>query len=184
MIIRTLNAGDWEAVREILPAAFAGFPWYEDLSSEEVRRRIEIQRTKRGFSGLIAREGGMIVGASWWDSPTFKELGTERGVDLANFAAQKVSATGSHVTLIWGRETIVDPSYQGRGIASALKKAFVERLSREGGFLVLTRMREDNRPIIAVNKKLGFVPTGIRIKSSQIPSVFHEYWYLEIPAAW
>lgn len=183
MIIRTLNSRDWAAIGKILPAAFAGSPWYENLSHEEVTRRLESIQAKRGLAGLVAEEADVVFGTSLWDTPTILELESERGKALANFATEKSrSASGKQVVLVWARETLVHPKYQGQGVASALKKTFITRLGIEDGFLILTRMREDNRPIIAVNKRLGFNRTGIRTESSQKAGVFHEYWYLEIPA--
>jgi hypothetical protein len=43
--------------------------------------------------------------------------------------------------------------------------------------LILTRMRNDNLPILKIADRLGFQRTGIKIPSRQ-PGTFHEYWYL------
>lgn len=181
MIIRTLNAGDWAAIGEILPAAFAGFPWYENLSPVEVTRRLESMQAKRRTAGLVAEEAGVVLGTSLWDTPMILELESERGEALARFAAERMSTGGRSPKLVWERELLVHPNYQGRSIGTALRMEFINRLAREGNFLVLTRMRDDNLPTIRIAEKMGFSRTGIRVESSQKAGVFHEYWYLKVP---
>lgn len=176
MNIRKFAEKDTLSVQVIYRLAFASFPWYEDLSNEEIEKRWKIQQAKPGFECLIADEHNEIVGAIWWDKPTIDELCFERGEPITQFAKQK-KRMGN--LLIWVRESIVSPIHQGRGVGSQLRVAFLESvLNRcEKGVLILTRMRDDNLPIIKIAKKSGFLRTGIRTPSSQKSGVFHEYWY-------
>lgn len=175
MIIRDYLKGDEVLIWKIYQQAFAGFPWFENLSDEEVQSRWKTQSSKDGFECIVAEESGRIVGASWWDTPTLKDLANERGKDLADFSREK-----NFPLIVWIRETVVDPLFQKRGVAKKLKQESLDRLSKRKPCLVLTRMREDNKAIIRINESVGFVRTGIKRLSSQVAGVFHEYWYLEI----
>lgn len=175
--IRNLKDGDEIVIQKIYQMAFSGFPWHEDLSSEEVERRWNIQKRKRGFGGLVAEENGEVVGAIWWDLPSLEELRAERGDALAEFTVKIQRGK----LLIWEREVIVSPQYQGKKIGFQLRVAFIEKISQTTKkALILTRMRDDNIPIIGIAEKLGFLRTGIKVSSSQKSNTFHEYWYLEI----
>lgn len=202
MRIRHFDWRDECAIRRVYKRAFAGFPWYEELSDGEMQRRWEDWRTKRGAWALIAEQDEEIVGALLWDGPTLNELRAERGETLTRFAQKLVwprtvlaldelhfdhrerlirfsqERLRPHTNLIWEREVIVDPRAQGHGIGTTLRRVFLYRMvSDNATVLVLTRMRDDNLPIIRIAEKLGFLRTDIRVPSSQIPGVFHEYWY-------
>lgn len=183
MFIRQLQPTDWLAVEPVYRDAFFGFPWQEDLSAGEVRHRLQVMQTKRGAEGIVAVENSRVLGVSLWDMPTIPELQLERGQALAEFAARKMATVTGLTTVAWERELLVDPKFQGRGVGTALRKAFISLLKREAGFLVLTRMRDDNLPTIRIAEKIRLARTGIRIESSQKAGVFHEYWFLEVPSA-
>ena len=176
MNIRKFVEKDTLSVQVIYRLAFASFPWYEDLSNEEIEKRWKTQQAKPGFECLIADELDEIVGAIWWDKPTLDELCFERGELITQFAKQKIRMGD---LLIWERELIVSPAHQGRGIGSQLRVAFVELvLNRcKKGVLILTRMRDDNLPVIRIAEKSDFQRTGIRTPSNQKSWVSHEYWY-------
>lgn len=178
MNVRKFEEKDALSVQAIYRLAFAGFPWYEDLSREEIEKRWKIQRAKSGFECLVADDEikGIIVGAIWWDKPTLDELCFERGEHIAQFAKQKIRMGD---LLIWERELIVSPIHQGQGVGSQLRATFVESvLNRcEKGVLIFTRMRDDNLPVIKIAEKFGFRKIGIRTPSSQKSGVFHEYWF-------
>ncbi len=53
--------------------------------------------------------------------------------------------------------------YQGRGIASELKVRGLELLKRQGCRSLLTSNRVNNHPILAINRRLGFVPGPIEL---------------------
>lgn len=173
-MIREYREDDLVAVEEVYRLAFAGPPWHEQLSEEEVARRWQKCISERGFGCLVAEIGGQVIGFTCWDEPTLAGLAKERGQALADFAARR----GRPV--VWLRETCVAPDYQGQGVARRLKSAVVLNVSGMArSYLALTRMRDDNTGIIRLNELFGFRRTGIRVPSSQVPGLFHEYWYQE-----
>lgn len=169
-----------EPLADMYRRAFLGKPWFEDLSSEEVNKRLTIQSTRRGFQALVARSlKNEIAGALWFDSPSLEVIESERGTQLAQFA-KRYSELG--IPIVWEREVIVDPNFQNQGIATRLRETFLSylRLAYPNGAIILTRMRDDNDTIIAIAKRLGFERTGIATPSSQVYGVNHEYWYKNI----
>lgn len=159
--------------------AFAGYPWFEDLSIEEVQKRLTGNLSKRGFQAFIAESvNSETAGALWYDTPTLEELASERGQKLADFA-RTLGQTNNIETIVWEREVLVDPNFQRQGIATKLRTTFAANLeeSLPNGSIILTRMRDDNIGIIKVAEKVGYSRTGIKTPSSQTPGVFHEYWY-------
>lgn len=173
--VRDCIEGDERAVRRIYQGAFAGFPWYETLSRKEVYRRWKNYRRKRGSRAIVAERGGEIIGALLWDTPTLDELRVERGERLARFAEAHL---GRKTPLIWEREVFVSPDAQKHGVGTKLRRSFLDELRETATVLVLTRMRNDNLPIIHIARMFGFSRTGIKVPSSQVPETFHEYWFL------
>lgn len=55
------------------------------------------------------------------------------------------------------------PEWRGRGIATALKTHGIAALRAQGGTVLLTSNRVDNAPILAVNRKLGYVPGPLEL---------------------
>lgn len=173
-----------DEMKVVYQQAFAGYPWHEDLSDEEVYRRLDSQVSKPGFEGiwLLDQKDGSVVGATWFDRPSLGDLERERGSVLRKFAETQINNLGGDVELIWQRETLTTPKDQGKGIGRYLKelvKDCFEQRSLENGrpILVLTRMRGDNYGIIRINKELGMQESGILIPSSQVEGLFHQYWY-------
>jgi mycothiol synthase len=60
--------------------------------------------------------------------------------------------------IAWTNITGVLPEYRGRGIALALKLQAIAAAQARGCPLVTTENHEDNAPMRAINKKLGFTP--------------------------
>lgn len=183
-MIRPYLQGDQKAILRVYRAAFAGPPWHETLSEDEVLRRWTESRAKTGFSCLVAEQDSTIVGATWWNTLTIEELRQERGDMLADFAHTPRSAPRwacPPKTIVWIRETIVIPDAQRRGVARTLKTHVLNMLRYlPKPVLVLTRMRDDNVAIVQTNTHLGFLRTGIRVPSSQRRDIAHEYWYMLI----
>ena len=165
-------------VAELLQRGFAGAPWFEDISDTEALERVESHALKPGFEAILVREADAIVAGLWYDTPSLHELRDERGTDLANFA-QAIGEDYGINKMVWEREVVVHPEYQGRGFATRLRRAFLEQLvaGAPQPTLLLTRMRDDNMAVISVAEKLGYARTGIRMPSSQKPETTHEYWY-------
>ncbi len=171
------------AAAETCRLCFAGPPWYERLTPDEARARVERDAARPGFAGvwLMSPEGTMVA-ASWYDRPDPFTLEAERGAALRFFADTHYRAQAD---VIWMRETVVHPEFQGLGLATRIKgwvhDQIQDEVDRTGRMaLLLTRMREDNPGIIAVNRGHGYEPTGIRVESSQAPGTFHEYWSREL----
>jgi len=176
MIIRKFQNSDAERIKVIYQLAFAGYPWFENLSQEEVNLRWQTQSARRGFTCLVAEIDNEVVGATWYDIITLEELRLERGDDLANFAENF-----SGCDIVWLRETCVHPEFHGRGIARALKEAVIASIQQiNQPRLLLTRMREDNYAIIKINISLGFTRTMIKMPCSLTKGKFHEHWYKKL----
>ena len=63
-----------------------------------------------------------------------------------------------HTTIGWTNITGVAREYRGQGVALALKVKALETAKARGCTLILTENHEDNAPMRAINKKLGFTP--------------------------
>lgn len=173
--IRQLCESDSGAILELYREAFAGPPWNETLPDAELTCRWFTALAKTGFGCLVAEEARQIIGATWWDILTLEVLRQERGDALVEFAK-----THQPEKLVWLRETMVLPGYQNQGVARQLKTVALTSIcsSNKQPILILTRMREDNLPIIYLNQNLGFKKTGLHVQSSQKADTQHEYWYL------
>jgi RimJ/RimL family protein N-acetyltransferase len=166
--------------------AFAGYPWFENLTFDEAFKRVNDHASREGFEAFIAEAydgSGEIVGGLWYDKLSIDELHQERGRELASLA-QELQKQHEASDVIWEREVLVKPSYQGQKIATRLRTAFLAYLGEDlvNGGIVLTRMRDDNYAIIKVAEAVGFQRTGIKLPSSQNPTTQHEYWYRIITA--
>lgn len=173
MQVREYKPNDSKAVQTIWQKAFAGPPWYENLSHEEMERRWQACCKKNGFGCLLMQHDEKIVGFISWHTPTIDELIEERGQALATFATQ----CGRSV--VWLEVTCTDPDFQKKGVARTMREYALSKFQQSNGFLLLTRHREDNIPIINLSRSMGFLPVGIKVPSSQVHGIHHEYWYLK-----
>ncbi len=89
-----------------------------------------------------------------WDSKALILAETEAGdwVGLSQIGFQEHSGIG------WTFLTGVLLEYRGKGIAFALKLQTIDAAIARQCPLILTENHEDNAPMRAINKKLGFVP--------------------------
>ena len=178
MVIRNFQPSDVPRQLAIYQAAFAGYPWFENLSDDTVQKRWQSDSAQPGFKCLVAIIDDIVVGAVWWNELTKSNLLLERGQAIVDFVTEKYPDR----PLIWERETMTDPAYQGRGIASALRVELLSQISRNGQpLMILTRMRDDNFAIIKIAQKVGFSRTGIRLPSSASKDIYHEYWCYHYP---
>lgn len=60
--------------------------------------------------------------------------------------------------IAWTFLTVVLPKFRGKGIAYALKLRAIDVARARGCRLITTENHEDNTPMRAINRKLGFVP--------------------------
>ena len=176
-MIRNFSEDDIKSILAVYQRSFREYPWFEDLTNDELKERWRVGRSKPGFECFIYEVSGTVAGVIWWDVITLERLLSERGNRLANF----VKLNYSESILIWEREVMVHPSFQGRGVATKLREFLVERMRKNlNKTLILTRAREDNFGMIKISKKMSFQQTGIKKASSQKEGVFHEYWYLNV----
>ena len=187
--IRPFETGDAGAIRFVYKQAFAGAPWFEKLTDEQILERWQKSFQHFGFAALVALDREIIVGGHWRETTHIAEVAGKWGDKLGRFAfdfLERQSACPAHLMsahpcgdIIWERHLSVAPSWQGRGIGSLLRHTFVEQLSQEAGnFLVLTRMRDDNIAAIRTAEKLGFARTGITMSSRSAPNTQHAFWFL------
>lgn len=158
---------------------FRGFPWFEDsLTVGEVMRRLESQFGKPGLRMfLLENKESEIVAAGWFDTPTLEDIEVERGAQLRSFA-EGIMSLNKVAALIWEREVLVKPIYQGFGLGTKIRTGMINFIDKKfPSAIILSRMRDDNFPIIRIAEKLNFKRTGITKPSSQRPEVNHEYWF-------
>lgn len=162
-------------IEEMYMFAFAGFPWYESLTPEEVRRRVQVDMAQPGFRAFVATKKDRVIGAHWSDTPTLEQLTTDRGSQLGSFIGDNFP---QGLPLVWERELMVNPDEQGNGIGTTLRRNFLNYLGTQyrGGALVFTRMRDDNAPTLITAARCGFLDTEIRIPSSKNPDIAHGYY--------
>ncbi len=72
---------------------------------------------------------------------------------------------GTHIA--WTFLTGVLPEFRGLGIAYALKLCAIDAAIARGCPLILTENHEDNAPMRAINRKLGFVPDAPAVSYSK-----------------
>ena len=72
-----------------------------------------------------------------------------------------------HSNIAWTFLTVILPEYRGLGIAFALKLRTIDAAIARGCPLILTENHEDNAPMRAINKKLGFVPDAQEVRYSR-----------------
>lgn len=69
--------------------------------------------------------------------------------------------------IAWTWITGVLPAYRGRGIALALKLRAIDAARARGCPLITTENHEDNAPMRAINRKLGFAPDAPGVSYSK-----------------
>ena len=182
---------DVPRILEVYHDAFAGAPWFEDLSNEELQRRwFELKRHAL-FDGLVFEKNRKIVGVHLWYYLTPTILAKQRGQKLVDWLTREINLvnmrkkvnpriTLQSILIIWEAEVIVHPDFQGQGIATLLRKQFIEKMQKRLIYgLVLSRMRDDNIGSIKTAEKLGFRKTGVQQPAREKPKM-HDYWYLKL----
>jgi len=111
-----------------IPAAEEGFPWFEEWRKWNVG-----DPRVHPDCVLIAAEGDKVVGSAW----------------LTEIEGTKA---------MYNQYTGVLREYRGRRIALALKLLSIEVSRRYGAPYVRTNNHSKNGPMLAINRKLGYVP--------------------------
>ncbi len=174
MNIRKHQSSDAYAIITLYRECFSGPPWNHPVSINEATKRWQEHSNMPGFNCFVATIKGEIVGSSWYNIISIDELEKERGKEIASF----IDSIPTFNSYIWIRETIVALKHQGKAIATRLKQHVMDEIAQHHAPVILiTRMRDDNTKIIRANEKLQFQRTDIKVKSSSLPGVEHEYWY-------
>ena len=142
-----------EVIRRVEAAGIRLFTYDEMPNTVENRRRLydleQASRAVQPFRGV-----GPYIPPEFdeWDKPN----------DTLDPAILFLAAApdGTLIGLVSGIEwyfTGVHPDWQGRGIAMALKLKAITEAKRRGITTMPTENHEDNAPMLAINRKLGFV---------------------------
>ncbi|MCX6712588.1 MAG: hypothetical protein NTY66_00055, partial [Candidatus Vogelbacteria bacterium] len=110
--IRDLVPTDVPDILEMYREAFRGYPWFEQLSPETVKERWTSNSLQPDFRCIVVSlDDKQVAGAAWWNSMDQDLLRQERGEELATFATENFPGW----PLIWEREVMVFPAFQGKG---------------------------------------------------------------------
>lgn len=127
-----------------------------DRSEAAMRRLFEIN--ERG-SDLVPDQGRPFdqfrkdVFEAAWFRPEGQILAVAEG-EYVGIAAVGEVAPGH----FYHMNTGVLPEFRGRGIATCLKLHAIEAARRMGGRIVTTHNDSRNEPMLAINRKLGYIP--------------------------
>jgi len=96
-----------------------------------------------------------LRGASWFDPQ-----GQIMALDAATGAVIGLAAVGfiEHTNRSYNMITGVDRAYRGRKIAQALKLLTIRYAKEKGASHIVTDNDSQNAPMLAINRKLGYVP--------------------------
>ncbi len=154
------------------PAAFRFFSYAEAGDTEAHRRKLHALMTQLDgdiptndvhSEPPVYEEWIKDLGRPEWDSAAVLLAADEAGcwIGLSQLGFQEHSNIG------WTFLTGILPEYRGRGIAFALKLRAIDTAIARGCPLILTENHEDNAPMRAINRKLGFVPDAPAVSYSK-----------------
>lgn len=130
-------------------------PTYAELGDSESNRYSLYELEQRARAIQPFREVGPYIPARYEDWEREFLQRDQHNVFIA-LADQRQTWAGVVTGLEW-YFTGVDPAWTGRGIATALKVLCLTRAKAAGITRMETENHEDNRAMIAINRKLGFV---------------------------
>jgi ribosomal protein S18 acetylase RimI-like enzyme len=169
ILIRPLAVDDWAQARDTRLAALADAPYafgstlakeltYDD---DHWRRRAGSGRTLGAFDGgvIIGLAGG--IPADELDprgAPGAAPRDPAGAGDPATARSEPDTASPDwHLVSMW-----VAPDYRGQGVADKLVEAVCERAREAGAVTVTLWVTEMNDRAIALYRRHGFVPNGVR----------------------
>lgn len=143
-----------EAVAKVERRGFRLFTYAEIADTPESRRRLfELECAARATQPF--REVGDFVPPSFEEWEPEMAQWTKETIFLAAEPEQG-RWVGLISSLLWGF-TGVHPQWQGQGVATALKVRSLAAAKAQGMTEMETENHEDNKAMLAVNRKLGFV---------------------------
>lgn len=161
--------------------AFLNGVWQEVLSKEVVEKRLT-RDFSVDFHGywLVDKTNGTLACTSWFEYTSLDFIKNSKSPLLAEFAKEILDSQKIKI-IAWYSETFTHSNYWGMGYAKLLTDLnfadIQQKANKEGGVLVLLRMRNDNLKIININEKRGFQRTGITMPCTLKPDTNHEFWF-------
>ena len=149
-LVSMTEAGDTEANRRKFYALGAAL--LPDIPTNDVHPEFPpYEEFVKGFSQTEYDPDALI----------FAETGAGEWVGVTQFGFQE------HTNVGWTFFTGVLPAYRGKGLAMALKLRAIDAAQARGCPLLTTENHEDNAPMRAINRKLGFVPDAPGVSYSK-----------------
>lgn len=109
-----------------------------------------------------------MAGIAWF--------GVTRRGEIPDEVTRHIAAIVPRALQVYYGATAVRRSWQGKGVATALKENALKRITHlYPGYVLVTRMRSDNKHIIRINQTRGFVPCGIIETTAE--GVRDEWWF-------
>jgi GNAT superfamily N-acetyltransferase len=127
-----------------------------------------------GFQALLlTTTADTAVAGQWSYRPATNEFCGEL---QAFIAAQRAAADQRDVPVVYGRNLIVHPDFQGQGFGTGLRALYrrLMHVQHPEGALLLSRILLDNHASMATARLVGHLPTGILDPTSPEP---RQYWY-------
>ena len=149
-LVSMAEAGDTEANRRKFYALGAAL--LPDIPTNDVHPEFPpYEEFVKGFSQTEYDPDALI----------FAETGAGEWIGVTQFGFQE------HTNVGWTFFTGVLPAYRGKGLAMALKLRAIDAAQARGCPLLTTENHEDNAPMRAINRKLGFVPDAPGVSYSK-----------------
>jgi ribosomal protein S18 acetylase RimI-like enzyme len=120
-----------EQLRRVISIANEDVPGADPATADEVRFDHEVRQRGGGFALLARDDTGTIVGAV-------------------------TAAAAPWSSILASEHTLVDHAHRGQGLGRRLKQAQHAEAARRGFTRVVTDVRPDNAPMIAVLRRLGY----------------------------
>ena len=144
------------ATVELVPA--------RDLDPQELHR-VDVEATSdmpavEEVKGIPYDEWLALV----WDNPLFTRDGSFGAVVDGRVAAVSLLVANPELSRAVNMFTGTTRAYRGRGLALAVKLASTHCAAANGITQIVTTNDENNAPMLAVNRRLGYKPAGRRVE--------------------